>query len=119
MINYYISVLKKYAVFSGRASIKEYWYFVLSNFIIGFIIGFIEGFLGGASGAEKEMSLFVKIYYLFILIPSIAVSFRRMHDVNKSGWFSLIPIYSFILTVTSGTLGDNKYGPDPRITSLE
>jgi len=55
-------------------------------------------------------------YQLAILIPSIAVGVRRMHDVNKSGWFILIPIYNLILAVTDGTKGDNKYGHDPKAT---
>ena len=54
------------------------------------------------------------IYQLAILIPSIAVGVRRMHDVNKSGWFLLIPIYNFILAITDGTKGNNTYGPDPK-----
>ncbi len=110
-MNWYLTVLKKYAVFSGRARRKEYWYFVLFNFIIGVILGFIEGLSG--INPEGKGSILANIYSLAILIPSIAVGVRRMHDVGKSGWFLLIPIYNFILTVTGGDKGDNQYGPDP------
>ncbi|HBB56655.1 TPA: DUF805 domain-containing protein [Patescibacteria group bacterium] len=111
-MNYYLSVLKKYAVFSGRARRAEYWYFVLFNIIIALGLGLFEWFSGIASGTDG--SVLVSIYQLAILIPSIAVGVRRMHDVNKSSWFILIPIYNLILAVTDGTKGDNKYGHDPK-----
>ena len=54
------------------------------------------------------------LYSLAVLLPSIAVGVRRMHDVGKSGWYILIPIYNFILAVTDGEQGANEYGPDPK-----
>ncbi|MBP6230693.1 MAG: DUF805 domain-containing protein [Paludibacteraceae bacterium] len=109
---WYIEVLKKYAVFSGRARRKEYWMFVLVNFIIGFILGFIEGAADMFAGTNE--SILATMYQFTILIPSIAVGVRRMHDVGKSGWFILIPIYNFILTCTDGDAHANKYGLDPK-----
>lgn len=119
-MKYYLSVLKKYAVFSGRASRAEYWYFHLFNFIIFIGLSLIEFFIKRSLGIPAEIgkSFLVNIYYLATAIPLLAVSVRRMHDVNKSGWFIFVPIYSFILTVTSGTKGDNKYGPDPKVTEV-
>jgi len=111
-MNYYTEVLKKYAVFNGRASRAEYWYFLLFNFLIAFGIGFLEGLLVIAS--ETDDSVLANIYYLAVLIPSIAVSVRRMHDVNKSGWFIIVPIYNLILALSDGTKGDNKYGNNPK-----
>ena len=116
-MNYYLSVLKKYAVFSGRARRAEYWYFILFNLIIAFGLGLIEGLSGIASGTDE--SILATIYQFAILIPSIAVGIRRMHDVNKSGWFLLIPIYNLILAATDGTKGDNKYGADPKIVDVK
>ncbi len=110
-MNYYFEVLKKYAVFSGRASRKEYWMFSLFNIIIMFVLGLILAVIGIT---YEKADLLVNIYSLAVALPSIAVTIRRMHDVNKSGWFMLIPFYNFILTVTDGTKGDNKYGPDPK-----
>ena len=60
------------------------------------------------------MSLLGTIYRLGVIIPSIAVGIRRMHDVGKSGWFLLIPIYNFILAVSDGEVGENQYGSDPK-----
>lgn len=107
-MHYYIEAIKKYAVFNGRSSRKEYWMFVLFNFIISFGLTLIEGLLGTNSNSSNN--ILSDIYSLAVLIPSIAIGVRRMHDVDKSGWFLLIPIYNFILTLTKGTEGDNRYG---------
>lgn len=111
-MNYYLEVLKKYAVFSGRATRAEYWYFVLFNIIISFVLGFIAGMLGMVD--SNGSSWVTSLYSYAILIPSIAVGVRRMHDVGKSGWYILIPFYNLVLSVRQGTDGANKYGPDPR-----
>jgi len=68
------------------------------------------GFVGGVMGT----SILSNIYVLAVLIPGIAVGVRRMHDVDKSGWFLLIPIYNLILACTEGTKGENEYGADPK-----
>jgi uncharacterized membrane protein YhaH (DUF805 family) len=112
MMNGYLDVLKKYAVFTGRARRKEYWTFFLFNFIISYALRFIEGRLGMAS--ENGQSVLANIYGLAVLCPGIAVGIRRMHDVGKSGWHLLIPIYNLILACTEGMKGENQYGPDPK-----
>ena len=105
-MNYYLHVLKNYAEFNGRARRAEYWYFFLFNMIISFVLGY----LGGSVGIE----LLSTIYSFGVLIPSIAVGIRRMHDVGKSGWFILVPIYNIILACTEGEKQENQYGPDPK-----
>lgn len=116
MLNYFIQVMKKYAVFSGRARRAEYWYFFLMNFIIGFIIGFV----GGISGASSDTTdTIVLVYQVVILIPSIAVAIRRVHDTDHSGWFVLVPIYNLYLMVKKGTEGDNRFGADPLLAATE
>ncbi len=108
-MNWYLKVLKQYADFNGRARRKEYWMFTLFNMI------FVYGIIIIAAATEIQALMFVYLIYLFgVLIPSFAVAVRRMHDVGKSGWYVLIPIYSFILAVTEGEAGDNEYGPDPK-----
>jgi len=88
----YMNVLKKYAVFHGRANRTEYWVFFLVNILIMLVLGFIEGALGIAEYTDQSM---LAVYYqLFIIIPTIAVGVRRMHDVDKSGWLA-IPVYSY------------------------
>ena len=100
-MHYYLKALRNYAVFSGRASRAEYWYFISFDFVIS--LGFS---LGGY--------ILVFLYRLVVTIPAIAVGVRRMHDVNKSGWYILIPIYNIVLYFRDGTKGDNKYGSDPK-----
>jgi uncharacterized membrane protein YhaH (DUF805 family) len=105
-MNYYLKVLQNYATFSGRARRSEYWYFALFNFIIAIVLGFV--------GVLMETTVLSNLYSLAILVPSIAVGVRRMHDVGKSGWFLLIPIYNLILACTDGVKGENEYGADPK-----
>jgi uncharacterized membrane protein YhaH (DUF805 family) len=105
-MKYFIKAMQNYATFSGRARRSEYWYFTLFNFIISFAFGFICALAG------KPDLYMISTVVLFI--PSLAVGVRRMHDVGKSGLFLLIPFYNFILSVTEGDIGDNRYGPDPK-----
>ncbi|OWP63074.1 DUF805 domain-containing protein [Hymenobacter amundsenii] len=107
-MNYYLQVLKdKYAQFTGRARRAEYWYFFLFNIIVSMILGFIDGAIFGRQ-------IISTIYSLAVIVPGIALAIRRMHDVGKSGWFVLIPIYNLILACTEGDNGPNEYGPDPK-----
>ena len=113
------SVFGQYANFSGRARRSEYWYFVLFNFLISFVLGFIGGLLG-----EKIGTVFTVIsglWSLVVLIPSLAVAWRRLHDIGKSGAYFLlilIPLVGAILLIVwfcqPGQPGDNQYGPDPK-----
>ena len=119
-MNWYLECLRKYGVFGGRARRKEYWYFVLFNIIIGIVLAFIDGATGSFS-AEVGMGLLSGIYFLAVLIPSVAVTVRRLHDTDHSGWWfliSLIPIIGaivlFVFTVQDSNAGENKYGPSPK-----
>jgi uncharacterized membrane protein YhaH (DUF805 family) len=105
-MNYYLKVLQNYTGFTGRARRSEYWYFFLFNLIISLALNFI--------GALSGMFFLGTIYSIAVLLPSLAVGVRRMHDVGKSGWFLLIPIYNFILALTEGEKGENQYGADPK-----
>jgi len=105
-MNYYLKVLQNYAKFSGRARRSEYWYFFLFNLIATILLGIAGGLM--------RTTILSNIYSLAVLIPSIAVGVRRMHDLGKSGWFLLIPIYNLILACTPGVTGDNEYGNDPK-----
>lgn len=122
-MNWYLEVLKKYAVFSGRARRKEYWYFFLFHLIISFVLGFTDGFLGTFNVAAG-IGLLGGIYALAVLLPSIAVSVRRLHDTDRSGWWvliSFVPIIGFIVLlvfmVQDSTSGENRYGSNPKETS--
>ena len=105
-MNWYLKVLKQYTDFNGRARRKEYWMFYLFNVIISFILGLIGGLI--------NFEYLGNIYSLVVIVPGIAVGVRRMHDIGKSGWYILIPIYNLILLCTNGDEGPNEYGPDPK-----
>ena len=120
-MNYYLDVLKKYAVFSGRAARKEYWMFVLWNFIIGVLLGIVVGVIDNAINSQA-LTVVSYLYSLAVLIPSLAVGIRRLHDTGRSGWWVLIgfipligAIVLFIFTVLDSQPGDNKYGSNPKI----
>jgi len=108
-MNWYLKVLKQYADFNGRARRKEYWMFFLFNMLIFYGITILAGVLKAPSLAYVSM-----IYSLGVLIPGIAVAIRRMHDVDKSGWYILIPFYNLYLAVTDSTPGPNEYGDNPK-----
>lgn len=112
ILNWYIGVLKKYAVFTGRARRSELWYFILVHVIILLVLGVIDD----AAGLVGEMGTgpLEGIYSLAVLVPYIAVLVRRMHDVGKSGWFCLIPLYNLYLAVQDSVPGANEYGPNPK-----
>jgi uncharacterized membrane protein YhaH (DUF805 family) len=112
-MNWYLAVLKNYAGFSGRARRKEYWMYFLFNMIFLIIAMVLDQALGIAM-RETGYGPIYGIYALATFVPGLAVAVRRMHDVGKSGWFILIPIYNLILACTDGDKGDNEYGADPK-----
>ena len=84
-MNWFLSALKKYAVFSGRAQRAEYWYFILFYILIFIGLSFIDGMTGSFS-AEAGIGLLGGLYSLALLIPSLAVGVRRLHDTGRTGW---------------------------------
>ena len=120
--------LRRYAEFSGRSRRKEYWMFWLLNVLIGLFVGlvFVVGYYADMSQSEMDTWLMPVVWLaglwsLATLIPGIAVTIRRLHDTDRSGWsilFGLIPLIGgFILLyfyVQEGTPGPNRFGSDPK-----
>ncbi len=113
-MNYYIRALKKYAVFNGRATRSEYWYFFLLNLVIAIAVGIVAYLIG-----FEELSF---LYGLAVLVPTWAVTVRRLHDIGRSGWMiliSLIPlvgsIWLLVLMCLDSSPAENKYGPNPKM----
>ena len=120
-MNWYLEVLKKYAVFGGRARRKEYWYYFLFNALIAIVLGIIDGVTGTFS-REVGLGLLGGLYSLAVFIPGFAVSVRRLHDTGKSGWWLLIPlvplvgvIVFLVFMVKDSEPGENQYGPNPKV----
>lgn len=111
-MHWYTDVIRKYAVFDGRAGRPEYWWFALINFVISVVLDVVlRGAAGQAIGG---------LYGLAVLLPSIGVAIRRLHDTNRTGWWilvGLIPIVGWIwiivLLALAGDSGPNSYGPPP------
>lgn len=115
-MDWYMKVLKNYAVFSGRARRKEYWMFVLFNFIFALALSLL-GIL--TFGILYILSI---LYGVAVFVPTLAVAVRRLHDIGKSGWYYLIiliplagPIWLLVLMCTDSQPGDNEYGPNPKV----
>jgi len=114
-MSWYIKVLKNYMGFTGRARRKEIWMFILFNFIFAAVLSLIDRAIG------SNFSILSTIYGLAVLVPSIAVSVRRLHDTNRTGWWvliGLIPLIGAIILlifyVQDSQPGDNQYGPNPK-----
>ena len=122
-MEWYLRVWQRYAEFTGRSRRMEYWMFTLINSLIIFIL--CAGVVG--FGVMKQpvigatSSLILGAYTIAALIPCLSVTVRRLHDIDKSGWWiliSLVPIVGgitlLVFTVLDGTRRVNQFGPDPK-----
>ena len=110
------SVLGKYATFSGRACRSEFWYWVLFTTIVSIVLAFVDI----SMFPTNEFGPIGGIFSLAVLIPGLTVTVRRLHDINKSGWWILIiliPLLGVLVLlyweVLKGTEGTNDYGDNP------
>jgi uncharacterized membrane protein YhaH (DUF805 family) len=113
-MQWYVKVLQNYAGFQGRARRTEYWMFVLFNIIISLVLSILQSIV-------HIKPLLTGLYSLAILVPSLAVGARRLHDTGKSGWWqliSLIPLIGSIILLVfmcfDSQENENQYGPDPK-----
>jgi len=119
-MNWYVEVLKKYAVFDGRARRKEYWYFFLLNILASIALTGIDAMIG-TFDAHVGIGLLGGVYILAVLLPGLAVSVRRLHDTDRSGWWvliSFIPVIGglvfLVFMILDSQPGSNTYGPNPK-----
>ncbi len=121
--------LRKYADFQGRARRQEYWLFVLGVFVAEVVGSVIIDLAGGGAGNFSFVSGVLAILFgvalLGVIVPSIAVAFRRLHDTNRSAWWLLIAFLPLIGSVVllifyclDGTPGPNRFGQDPKGRNL-
>lgn len=117
-MNGYLTTLKKYADFSGRARRTEYWMFLLFNLVIAMLLGVVDYVLG-------TPGIIGMIFALAILIPSIAVGVRRLHDTDRSGWWLLIAFIPIIGTIAllvffllDSNPGENRFGSSPKAAAV-
>ena len=124
--------LRRYAEFSGRSRRKEYWMFALLNFLIAAFVGLVTLVMAVSVSSESAMMLVVTpvlilwfLLSLVFIVPGVAVTIRRLHDTDRSGWTILLalipligPIILLVFYCTQGTPGPNRFGPDPKAGGL-
>jgi uncharacterized membrane protein YhaH (DUF805 family) len=126
-MSWYLEVLRKYARFDGRARRMEYWYFALFNILVEMGLALLAlgfGMLFGHSDVNVMVSFMmvpICLYSLAVLIPSLAVTVRRLHDTGRSGWWyfiAFVPFFGgiilFVFTLLEGDPGPNMYGSSPK-----
>lgn len=119
--DYFLNVIKQhYADFSGRASRSQFWYFTLFSFLISLAISVVTGIIGSVLNTGI-FSLLGVLYSLAIVVPSVCLGIRRLHDTGKSGWWyliSLVPFVGFIILIVFWVMDSeadrNQYGPNPK-----
>lgn len=122
-MEWYRMVLQKYAQFDGRSRRMEYWMYGLINAVIYCIlygVAFASAFAGAKAVSFLLFGLCI-VYALATIVPGLAVTVRRLHDTNKSGWLILIALVPFVggivllvLMAIEGDPGPNQYGPNPK-----
>jgi len=121
---------RRYAEFSGRSRRKEYWMFALFQLLVSIAIGAVfgrpsyvmgDGMMAGGMLVQGTGGMIQNLFALVSLVPSLAVTVRRLHDQDRSGWLLLlvlVPILGwfalFVFMCLEGTRGTNRYGPDPK-----
>ena len=113
-MGWYLTVIRQYVVFSGRSRRQEYWIFTLISTIISIALSVVDGIAGNPGILQG-------IYALAVVLPSLGVGIRRLHDTGRSAWWLLIvliPILGWIALIvfyaTDGEPGENRYGPNPK-----
>lgn len=107
MLGYFLNPIKNdYANFKGRTGRKAYWMFILVYVILSIVVSIVESIL--------ETTLISMIFSLVLLLPTLSIGVRRMHDVGKSGWFVLVPLYNLYLHIQPSEEGTNKWGDKPQ-----
>ncbi|MFI5734122.1 DUF805 domain-containing protein [Kribbella sp. NPDC051587] len=116
-MHWYVEVLKKYAVFRGRARRKEYWLYTLVNLVVSIVLAIVDRLLG----TDGRIDLISGVYGLLVLVPTLAVTVRRLHDTDRSGWWILLNLFPvvgwlvvLVFNVMDGTPGPNRHGADPK-----
>ena len=122
-MEWFIAALQKYADFTGRARRMEYWMFMLFSSLCGMAVFAISAFTA-ARGAVVT-SVLPLLYSVGLILPTLAVTVRRLHDTGRSGWWyfiGLVPIIGaivlFVWMCTGGTPGDIQYGPNPKFLAI-
>lgn len=118
-MNYYFAAFRKYAVFKGRSTRSEYWYFTLFNILAVGVFGLIDQLMG-TFNFDAGYGPLSAIYTLAMILPSLGVSIRRLHDTGRSGWWfmiTIIPVIGLLVfwyfALLDSDPNPNEYGESP------
>ena len=121
----FVSEIKRWSDYESRSSLRQYWSFTGVNIVISIILS-VAGGAGGVLGLGAILPIASGLFSLLMLVPSITVAIRRMHDIDKSGWYlliCLIPLVGWLVVLyfmfQPGTVGANKFGADPKIPQAQ
>jgi uncharacterized membrane protein YhaH (DUF805 family) len=119
-MHWYFDGLKQYAVFSGRARRKEYWFYQLFNCLFVGALLVVDAMTGTMRG-KAGLGVLSGLSVLATLFPSLGMWVRRLHDTNRSGWWILIgfipfvgPLIMLVFTLQDSEPSANQYGPNPK-----
>jgi uncharacterized membrane protein YhaH (DUF805 family) len=132
-MGWYLQTLKRFGDFGGRSRRREFWLFILGNIVLSFVAAALDAALGlggfttvtapGYAGATYVPGIIATVVALVLLVPSLAVEVRRLHDTGRSAWWMLLllvplvgPIVLIVFWALEGQRGDNAHGPDPKAT---
>jgi len=122
-MNWYVKCIRQFADFNGRARRSEYWFFSLFSFLF-VVLAMAIDLVAGLTIDHQFFGITYILYVLFAFVPGLAVTVRRLHDVGKSGWFYLIvlipiigAIWLLVLLFTDSEAGENKWGPNPKLSA--
>lgn len=122
-MRWFLRAMRHYADFGGRSRRREYWSFVLIYLGLGIVVAGIEATLAQTVG--QPLMWLMLLFMLATLIPSLAVTVRRLHDTGRSGWWVLLnvvpligPVVLLVFVVTDSEPGYNRYGPSPKGLSI-
>jgi uncharacterized membrane protein YhaH (DUF805 family) len=114
-MEWYLTVLRRYAEFTGRARRKEYWMFALVNTVVWLVLYMV-------GKASLVLLILLAVYGLAVLVPSLAVTVRRLHDTGRSGWWCLISFVPFVGAIVlivflcqDSEAGSNAWGANPKV----
>jgi uncharacterized membrane protein YhaH (DUF805 family) len=110
------SGFRNYVGFSGRAARSEFWYWFLFGVVISVVVALIDSVIA----PDSDYGILAVLVALVLFLPGLAVTVRRLHDLDRSGWFILlyfVPVIGFVVLLVwfcrRGTIGPNRFGPDP------
>ena len=112
----YIGIWKQAFTVEGRATRSDYWLFYFTSLLIVFVLAILDVVLGSMTSSGDP--ILASVFRLLLIVPSVTLAIRRLHDMDYVGWWVLFPLVIIALLFSTGSAGDNRFGSNPRIKAL-